>query len=73
MLFGPQPGLPGSDSGAIQLCEPELPFLDQLGRLPVTLFRAGEHSFRMGSATIWRKMGHEGQGADPQWPGKLHR
>jgi len=59
MLFGPQPGLPGGDSGAIQLCEPELPFLKQFGRLPVPLFRAGKHPFCMSAATIWRKVGHE--------------
>jgi hypothetical protein len=37
MLFGPQAGLPGGDSDAVQLGEPELPFLKQLGRLPATL------------------------------------
>jgi hypothetical protein len=58
MLFGPQPGLPGSDPGAIQLREPELPFLYQLGRLLVTLLRPDKHPLGMGAATIWRSTGH---------------
>jgi hypothetical protein len=58
MLFSPQPGLPGSDSGAVQLREPELPFFYQLGRLPVTLLCTVKHSFGMGAATIWRSSGH---------------
>ncbi len=61
MLFGPQPDLPGSDSGAVQPGEPELPFVKQFGRLSVPLLRAGKHPFGMSAATIWRKVGHECQ------------
>jgi hypothetical protein len=58
MLVDPQPGLPGGDTGAIEFCESQLPFLYQLGRLAVPLFGAGKHSFRMGALSIWRSTGH---------------
>jgi hypothetical protein len=58
MLFGPQPGLPGSDSGAVQLGEPQLPFLNQFGSSPVPLLRPDKHPLGMSAATIWRSSGH---------------
>jgi len=54
MLVGPQLGLPGSDAGAIQIRESQLPFLDQLGRLAVPFLGAGKHPFRTGALSIWR-------------------
>ncbi len=58
MLVGPQLGLPGSDAGAIQFRESQLPFLYQSGSLAVPLFGAGKHPFRMGALSIWRCAGH---------------
>ncbi len=50
MLVGPQLGLPGSDAGAIQSRESQLPFLYQLGRLAVPFFRRGQASVPHGRA-----------------------
>jgi len=58
MLVGPQLGLPGSDAGAIQIRESQLPFFYQLGRLAVPFFGAGKHPFRTGALSIWRCAGH---------------
>ncbi len=57
MLVHPQLGLPGSDAGAIQIRESQLPFLYQLGRLAVPFCGAGKHPFRTGALS--NRAGHE--------------
>ncbi|WP_221313205.1 hypothetical protein [Granulicella aggregans] len=52
VIVGPEFGLPRLDAFAVKFCEFELPFFEQLQRLPVPSPSAGQHTLCMGASAV---------------------